>query len=65
MEDKIFIITENGFCMDGSGMVAIPHCKVTAQTFWDAKNKLDLFLSDKKLRGDIELITPFDKIKFD
>jgi uncharacterized protein YggL (DUF469 family) len=63
--DRIFNITENGFCMDGSGKVSVPACKIKAKTFLEASEKLTRFLTIKELTPDIELITPLEKISFE
>jgi hypothetical protein len=64
-EVKIFTITENGFSMDGSGKVAVPHCRIKATSYIDASSKLTAFLNTRELSPDIELITPIDKIAFE
>lgn len=61
---RVFTITENGFLIDGSGKVAIPACKVKAESYQQAVEMVDLFLKTRSLTDDIELITPMDRIDF-
>ena len=64
MKMKTFTITENGFAMDGSGRVAVPHCKITATCYIHAAEILSKFMDTRILTPDIELITPLEKIDF-
>lgn len=59
-----YTITENGFSMT-SNKVCIPHCRIKAESYMDAANKLSEFLKTRKLIPEIELITPMDRIEFD
>lgn len=65
MEQRIFAVTENGMSMDGSGKVCIPACRIKANSFIEASDKLSLFLKTKEPNPDIELITPIENILFD
>ena len=61
---KTFTITENGFAMDGSGKVAVPHCRIQAKDYVHAAEILTKFLDSQQLTPNIELITPIEKIDF-
>lgn len=65
MKTLVFTITENGFLMDGSGKVSVPACRIKAESFIEASDKLASFLKTRQLSEDIELITPLDKIDFE
>jgi len=50
--------------MDGSGKVAIPACRIKAESYTNAISKLNMFLDTQEPNPDIELITPIEKINF-
>lgn len=65
LELKTFEITENGFSVDGSGKVSIPHCKVKATGYADAVRLVDEFLETRSYNSlNFELLTPWNKIDF-
>ncbi len=61
---KVFSITENGFSMDDD-KVAIPACKIKANSFLEAAAILDEFLKTKIKPDCLELITPMERISFE
>lgn len=61
---KIFVITENGFSMTDN-KVSVPACRIKAESYFDAINKLNQFLATRELSDDIELITAIENIDFD
>ena len=61
---KVFSITENGFSMDDD-KVAVPACKIKANSYLEAVAILDEFLKTRIKPDCIELITPLERISFE
>lgn len=65
MTKHVYTITENGFAVDGSGKVSVPHCRIAATSYVDAADILSEFLRTRVIPECMELITPMNKINFE